>query len=71
MKMEEADKARAATIAFRTTADVKALVQAAAARRDVLPSDVLRSWVRGKVVEEFGPEALPDHGPAEGDDDER
>lgn len=50
---------RTETVAFRTTPEVKALVNAAAARRGVLPSDVLRDWTRDKVVEEFGEAALP------------
>lgn len=47
-------------VAFRVSADVKRLLQAAAARRDQFVSDVLRSAVRDSLREEFGSDALPD-----------
>lgn len=45
---------RSATIAFRTSEKRKHLVQAAAARRDCLPSDWLRELLQQGLHREFG-----------------
>lgn len=45
---------RSATIAFRTSEEQKHLVQAAASRRDCLPSDWLRELLEQGLLREFG-----------------
>lgn len=49
---------RSETIAFRTSTQMKRLVEAAAARYDVLASDWLRSAVERALVNELGEDAL-------------
>lgn len=59
--MEDAQTAspdRSETIAFRTSTQIKRLVEAAAARHDVLASDWLRSAVERVLVTELGEGAL-------------
>lgn len=51
---QAAENDRPATLAFRVTSDAKHLVKAAAARRDVLPSDYLRTVLWTALEDEFG-----------------
>jgi uncharacterized protein (DUF1778 family) len=54
MPKTQPEERRKATVAFRTTRWRKRLVQAAAERRDVLPSDYLREVVDEALQQEFG-----------------
>lgn len=56
---------RPATLAFRVTSDAKHLVKAAAARRDVLPSDYLRTVLWTALEDEFGTLTATSAGEAE------
>lgn len=55
---QTADDDRSETIAFRTSTQIKRLVESAAARHDVLASDWLRSAVERVLVTELGEGAL-------------